>query len=45
MVIVNPTYSSQQFSVNEAYKNAVDGVSVSSSLTVLPHTGIILKRM
>lgn len=45
LVIVNPTYSSQQFSVNEAYKNAVDGVSVSSSLTVLPHTGIILKRM
>jgi len=45
MVIVNPTYSSQQFSVSEAYKNAVDGVSVSSSLTVLPHTGILLKRM
>jgi len=45
LVIVNPTYSSSQANLSGAFKNAVNGNSVSSILTVQSHTGIILSEV
>jgi len=42
MVLVNPTYNSYTVTIGSGYKNAVTGSTVSSTLTVQPHTGIIL---
>lgn len=42
MVIVNPTDNAYQVSLNGSFKNAVDGSSVSSAITVQAHTGVIL---
>jgi len=45
LVLVNPTYDSYTVTVGSGYKNAVTGSSVSSTLTVQPHTGIILTKV
>ena len=44
LVIVNPTYSNQSVALNGVYRNAVEGDTVSSYLTVPPHVGIILEK-
>jgi hypothetical protein len=45
MVLVNPTYDAYIVTIDSEYKNAVTGNSVSSPLTVQPHTGLILTKV
>jgi len=45
MVLVNPTYDSYTVTIGSGYKNAVTGSFVSSTLTVQPHTSLILTKV
>ena len=44
MVLVNPTYNSYSVTIGSGYKNVLTGETVSSTITVQPHTALILKN-
>jgi hypothetical protein len=44
LVIVNPTSNAYQANIGTGYKNVLDGTSASSTVTVQPHSGLILSN-
>ena len=43
-ILVNPTYTSFTITIGEGYADATTGASLSSTITVQPHTGLILSK-